>query len=213
MTLRPLPTPSGEPCSVGGEEPWASRSDEALAAAAARGCTEAFDELFRRFRGPVRELVVARTGTGRGRAEELTQDVFFEIYRSLASFAGRSDFRTWAYAVARNVCRYHQRRWRRRRRTRAESPIALTEIPDLAPDAAERLAAGERRREVRREVARLPDIYRSVLVLRDWEDLSYAEIAQVLEIPVGTVRSRLHQARARLAAALLEAPEEESDGV
>jgi RNA polymerase sigma-70 factor (ECF subfamily) len=213
--------------------------DEALAATAAgeaaatRRGQAAFAELFRRYRERVHRFVRWRMGEAALRpdeVEEITQEVFFQLYRSLAAYRGRSSFRTWLYGLAHNVCR-HQRR-RRGRRLRFERPEdsvgsdSWTEVPDLAPGALDRLESGELRRRVHRRVSELAPIYRDVLVLRDWEDLSYAEIAEALEIPVGTVRSRLFQARARLAVALTEIGtdigtydgadgerEEETDGV
>jgi len=185
-------------------ETRAGETDEALAAAAASGGA-AFDELFRRYAPRVRHFVAWQTGGGEDAVEELTQEVFFQVYRSLPRFAGRSTFRTWLYALAGNVCRHHVRRRKRRLHWFAspeEDGPAIDEMPDLAPTVVERLARRELHGEVRKQVARLPTPYRSVLLLRDWEDLSYAEIAEVLAIPVGTVRSRLHQARSRLAAAL-----------
>jgi len=187
-------------------------SDEHLAGAAAAGDHDAFARLYDRYRERLRCFVAWQVGGGGQRADELVQEVFFQTYRSLHRFGGRSRFRTWLYGVARNVC-LHDRRRRRRRPTLlhggtggedgagGEEP-ALEEIPDLEPGIAERLATAERRRAVRRELDRLPAIYRTALLLRDWEELSYAEMAEILAVPVGTVRSRLHKARAKLARAL-----------
>lgn len=204
--------------------------DEELAAAASGGASTrraeaAFGELFRRYRGRVHRFVrwhMEAASLRSDEVEEITQEVFFQLYRSLAAYRGRSSFRTWLYGLAHNVCR-HQRRRRssRRRFERSQGvlgPDAWTEIPDLAPGALDRMESGELRRRVHRRVSELAPIYREVLVLRDWEDLSYAEIAEVLAIPVGTVRSRLFQARARLASALVDdraedLAEEETDGV
>jgi len=199
---RPLGQPQGPPAEL------SASSDEALAAAAVRGCELAFVELFRRYRGRIDLLVRWYCRADDGAAEELTQEVFVELFRSLPRFAARSRFYTWFYALARNVCR--RRRWRVRRLRAVEvatddlDPAAWRRLPTLPPAAVERLAAGELRQEIRRKLAALPEIYRTVLVLRNWEEMSYAEIGALLEIPVGTVRSRLHEARARLAAAFAE---------
>ena len=198
-------------------------SDEDLAVAAAAGDHGAFARLYDRYRERLRCFVTWQVGGGDQRADELVQEVFFQTYRSLDRFGGRSRFRTWLYGVARNVC-LHDRRRRLRRPaigsggagapdragggTGAEEP-ALEEIPDLEPGIAERLALAERRRAVRRELDRLPAIYRTALLLRDWEELSYAEMAEVLAVPVGTVRSRLHKARATLARALRDLMDED----
>ena len=194
------------------------RSDEVLAATAGGGDDAAFVELFRRYRGRIEGFVRWQGAAEGDAAEELAQEVFVQLYRSLPAYAERSSFRTWLYALARNVCLYQRRRSRRLRAVERApeelGPQGWRRIPDLGPDAAERLAAGELRQRVRRQVAELPPIYRSVLVLRDWEDLSYAEIAELLEIPVGTVRSRLHEARTRLAGGLSDRREEDdNDGL
>lgn len=210
MKSRPrvLPLPEVErPCIPPAP---AAGSDEVLAAAAAES-DAAFDEIFRRYAPRVRRFVACQAGAGPDTVEELTQEVFLQVYRSLPGFAGRSSFRTWLYGLANNVCRHHRRRRTRRLRwfrAMGEDGPGLDQVPDLAPDAAERLARRELRSEVRRQVALLPAPYRSALLLRDWEELSYAEIAEVLAVPVGTVRSRLHQARARLAMALAPAEDE-----
>lgn len=201
--------------------PAEAAGDEELAAAvsgdAARGrrAEAAFAELFRRYRERVSLFVrwrMAPAGPTPDDVEEITQEVFFQLYRSLAAYRGRSSFRTWLYGLAHNVCRHQRRRRGRRRRFErpqdALGPEAWPEVPDPAPGALDRLESGEARRRVHRTLSELAPIYRDVLVLRDWEDLPYAEIARVLEVPVGTVRSRLHQARIRLAAALTEEGED-----
>ena len=206
------------------EVPIPSRPDEELAVLAGdrreagpgarSGIRDAaFDELYKRYRTRVRRLVGWRLAGDEETSDEVTQEVFFQLYRSLPRYAGRARFRTWLWSLVRNVCRYQIRvRTRVRRldgRQRAgerweEAEDPLAEIPAAEPDAVERMARGEMQARVRREVARLPEVYRTTLLLRDWEDMSYAEIAEALSVPVGTVRSRLHKARALLAASLAE---------
>jgi RNA polymerase sigma-70 factor (ECF subfamily) len=136
----------------------------------------------------------------------VTQEVFFQLYRSLPRYSGRARFRVWLWSLVRNVCRHRLRKLRRARALRPVErewePSEPREIADLAPGVVERLTRGELRERVRVEVARLPEVYRITLVLRDWDELSYVEIAEALSVPVGTVRSRLHKARALLADAL-----------
>lgn len=179
-------------------------ADEALVQQVAMGSAAAFEALFERYRDRVFQFVLWQLDSRRDLAEELTQEIFYQLYRSAATFRQRSRFRTWLYSLARNVCRHHERKHRRERR--ALDWEAVEEAPQLAegwsgngPDALERLAAAEVQARVRRAVASLPRLQRTVLVLRDWEDLSYQEIAVILEVPVGTVRSRLHNARGALA--------------
>jgi RNA polymerase sigma-70 factor, ECF subfamily len=177
--------------------------DEALASEVARGSAAAFEVLFERYRDRVFQFVLWQLDADRDVAEELTQEIFYQLYRSVASFRRRSRFRTWLYSLARNVCRQYQRKHRSAGRGRAaEGGEAGLLLPDGRPDPLERLTAAELQARVRRAVESLPPAQRAVLVLRDWDGLSYLEISRVLGIPLGTVRSRLHHARSALATAL-----------
>lgn len=185
------------------ETAGAAAKDEALIRQVARGSAQAFEILLDRYRDRIFQFVLWQLDGGRDLAEELTQEIFFQLYRSARTFRHRSRFRTWLYSLARNVCRQHQRR------SRSESGWVswgeegeAAAVADGRPGALERLAAAEAQARVRAAVASLPPLFRTVLILRDWEELSYKEIAQVLEVPVGTVRSRLYNARSALAAAL-----------
>ena len=208
--------PENRPAEAGAHrDRLADLADEALVAELAGGREAAFAELFRRYRPRIEQFVRWHASGRVDTVEEMTQEIFVQLYRSLPGYAGRSSFRTWLYALARNVCR-HRRRKRRRRLSFERPEEELGEqgwqrVPDLAPSVVDRLAAGELRRSVREEVDRLAPIYRTVLLLRDWEELSYAEIARVLELPVGTVRSRLHEARAQLTSALAALSRTEGD--
>jgi RNA polymerase sigma-70 factor (ECF subfamily) len=179
----------------------AGAEDEALVQSVAEGSDAAFETLFERYRDRVFQFVLWQLGAGRDLAEELTQEVFFQLYLSASTFRHRSRFRTWLYSLARNVCRHHERK--HRRESGALRWGEDNEAPVLSDggrsDALERLTAAEDRARVRQAVAALPREQRAALLLRDWEELSYQEIAAVLDIPVGTVRSRLHNARCALA--------------
>lgn len=202
--LLPRREPKVEVAFHPAEREPAAATDEALARELARGSAAAFEALLERYRDRVFQFVLwhldSPPAAGRDLAEELTQEIFFQLYRSAASFRHRSGFRTWLYSLARNVCRHHRRKHRRELPAggceEAERAPAFTPSP---PDPLERLAHAEDQARVRQAVATLPPQQRVVLVLRDWEELSYAEIAQVLEVPLGTVRSRLHHGRSTLA--------------
>jgi RNA polymerase sigma-70 factor, ECF subfamily len=184
-------------------------TDEVLVEAVARGSAAAFEALLERYRDRVFQFVLWQLDRGRDAAEELTQEIFSQLYLSAPRFHNRSQFRTWLYSLARNVCRHHERKHRRESGAlRCGEEEVAPEPAGGTPDALERLTAAETQAQVRRAVAALPRIQRAVLVLRDWEELSYQEIARVLQVPVGTVRSRLHNARSALAGALAKAREE-----
>jgi RNA polymerase sigma-70 factor, ECF subfamily len=189
---------------AGDPEPIAERrltsdSDEELVRACARGDEGAFTRLLERHRARVTQLVRWQLGGGSLWAEDVAQDVFVQLHRHAASFAGRSSFKTWLYAVALNVCRGHLRRERGARRAVESGDGTLAAVPDVSLGPLERLEKDERAALVRAAVERLTPAARTVLLLRDWEELSYEQMAEVLEVPIGTVRSRLHNARAALA--------------
>lgn len=134
----------------------------------------------------------------RAEADDLAQDTFIEAYRALSSFAKRSTFRTWLYGVARNVWRHHRRGSRCFPRHDVDETVLL-DIPDGRLDPFEALEQTRRQECVQRAIERLAPDHRAVIFLRDIETLSYEEIAHLLDVPVGTVRSRLHNARVKLA--------------
>jgi RNA polymerase sigma-70 factor, ECF subfamily len=139
-------------------------------------------------------------------AEDVAQDVFVEVHRSARTFQERSSFKTWLYAIAVNVCRDHLRRQGTpadRQARDAEAVDSLATLPDESLDPLQRFEQDERSALVHAAIERLTPTLRIVLQLRDGEDMNYNEIAHVLAVPVGTVRSRLHNARAALAKELL----------
>ena len=123
----------------------------------------------------------------RGRAEEITQDVFLKIWRALPDYDGRASPTTWVYTIARNTC-LSALRHEGYRRTRP-----LDEMPQ------EGIATHlHRDLEVAQHVAALPEIERQVITLFYWEDRSVDDVARALDLPAGTVKSHLHRARRRL---------------
>ncbi|HYV86886.1 MAG TPA: sigma-70 family RNA polymerase sigma factor [Patescibacteria group bacterium] len=177
-------------------------SDEALFRAYAGGDEAAFVRLLERYRNRVAHLVRCRLGPRSLWVEDVAQDVFVQVHRGARRFEGRSSFKTWLYAIALRVCRDHRRRQRTaadRSAIEFEEGPGLAALPDLSLDPLQSLVRGERSALVRAAVERLGPAHRTVLQLRDGEDMSYEEIARLLAVPVGTVRSRLHNARAALA--------------
>jgi len=131
-------------------------------------------------------------------AEDVAQEAFVQAYVKLRSFAGGSAFYTWLYRIAVNAA--ISKRRRRREQTSVESKreeLGLEPLDD-GERADERLLREERAAQVQRALSKLSDEHRTILVLREIDDCDYDEIAQILELPVGTVRSRLHRARLQL---------------
>jgi RNA polymerase sigma factor (sigma-70 family) len=173
-------------------------SDSELWERAAGGDPEPFGELFERHARSVYNHCFRRTASWAD-AEELTSAVFVEAWRRrhVVRPIGESA-RPWLLGVANNLLRNHRRSLRRYRAALARLPGPRPE-PDPADDVAGRLADERRMRRVLASVERLPRRDQEVLALCAWSELAYQEAATVLDVPVGTVRSRLARARARLA--------------
>ena len=186
--------------------PAVTDPDAILIQRAKGGDPRAFHELFVRHRTTVTRIVFRTLGPSPD-LEDVVQDVFLNVYRSLKSFRGDSKFTTWLYRLATNVTRMHLRRGRSRPRIVdadvPEHPPADAR-PQLTPDLAAEQA--ERVRALYRLLDRLTDKKREVLVLHDLEGNTASEIATLLEIPVLTVRTRLFYARKDLYALLAKEP-------
>ena len=136
--------------------------------------------------------------------EDMVQDAFLKAYTRLSSFQQQSSFYTWLYRIATNTILD----WIKRR---GRNPVQAVEDPEAAAGGSEREPMRPDARLEEKEVAaitrevlsELPEIFRTVLVMREFEELSYQEIADVLEISIGTVESRLFRARARFKQKLL----------
>ena len=178
----------------------ASRTDAELVALAHAGDVEAFGRLVERNQHYVYNAVYHLVGNERD-AEDIAQDVFVKAYRSIGRFEGRSKFSTWLYGIMLNSVRSFWRRRTRRPRLvqdaaeedeRAHDPAAEGRNPF------EESVRGERVEAVRAAIARLDEDLREIVVMRDIRGLSYEELADVLDLPDGTVKSRLHRARSAL---------------
>jgi RNA polymerase sigma-70 factor (ECF subfamily) len=184
----------------------AEATDEDLARRFVAGDAGAFDQLVHRHRDTIYRFVRWHLATAREEAEDVTQDVLLEMLRSLPRYEGRSRLRTWVLGLAHNLCR-------RRRRARQSGPAAgpgrrpgeeeLGAVAERAIDAEALLARRELQERVRSAIGALVPEHRDVVLLRELEGLSYQEIAAVLDVPIGTVRSRLHNARVALAECLV----------
>lgn len=165
-----------------------------LVEAAAGGSREAFDDLVRRHQGAIVGLARVMTA-GRGDAEDLAQEVFVRAWKSLRSFRGDSTFRTWLHRVAINVVRTSQSRQGRMMRM---FTAAREDRPDPPSEAEPVDATLARRQVIDRALASLPEDLRLAVTLRDLQGLDYREIAALLDLPLGTVESRIFRARQRL---------------
>ena len=132
-------------------------------------------------------------------AADLTQEIFLRVYRHLGSFGGRSSLKTWIFRIAVNHCRDRLSRWRPLTQPLGDDPsegeVAYAD-PSRGPE--ELAVAAEEGRLVAEGLAKLPPVFREAVVLRDIEGLSYEEIAEVLGVRIGTVRSRIARGRDQL---------------
>ena len=174
-------------------------ADRELVERAARGSREAFDELVRRHQRAIVSLARALT-RGSADAEDIAQDVFLRAWRGLGRFRGDSTFRTWLHRVAVNVVHSHTGRVGRLRQLllpRSDSVDADDPI-ERAPARTDLEAETLLRDAIDRALATLPEELRMAVILRDVQGLDYREIADVLDVPIGTVESRIFRGRQRL---------------
>ena len=160
-----------------------------------------FDQVYERFRRPVWRLA-RRFTESEDEALDTTQDVFLRVWRGLPGFRGEARLSTWVFQIAWNHIRAHRRKMGRQpllvREGANDNPELVDRTPDPQPDPEHRAAAVEMLDLVEAALRELPEHYQIVVWLRDGEDLSYDEIARVLDVPIGTVRSRIARARALL---------------
>jgi RNA polymerase sigma-70 factor (ECF subfamily) len=166
-------------------------TDEELVGRVAEGDEPALRELLRRYQEPLSHFVHRHTG-GRD-VEDLFQETWLRVVRNAARFQRDKRFSTWLFQIAVNLCRD----WHRRR------PPEPAEVPESAAGSSDPVDAGL---DAARLLATLPGPQREVLILRYYDDLSEEQTAEVLGIPRGTVKSRMHNALAGLAARVREEP-------
>jgi len=173
------------------------QDDGQLIRSACQGDTAAFGVLVRKYQARLCTSLTHVCGS-LDDAEDIAQEAFVQAYIKLRSFAGGSAFYTWLYRIAVNAAISRKRK--RREQTSVESKRDENGLEPLddGERADERLLREERAAQVQRALRRLSDEHRQILVLREIDDCDYDQIASILELPVGTVRSRLHRARLQL---------------
>lgn len=171
-------------------------SDAALLRSVGAGNADSLTRLYERYSGPLFGYLYRLAGD-RMTAEEILQDTMLAVWRSAAGFEGRSTVSTWLFGVARR-----QAHNRLRGRTGLEPIADLPDQPDHATGPDELAIAAAGGTPVAAAIDRLPEHHRDVIALVFVAGLPLADVADVLSIPVGTVKSRLHHARAAVAAAL-----------
>jgi RNA polymerase sigma-70 factor, ECF subfamily len=200
----------GESTGIGGPQAKAatiSFEDAALVEQCRRGDMLAFGSLVAKYQERIFNMVFRMCGR-RADAEELAQETFLKALERINQFRGQSKFYTWLFRIAANLTISHRRRGGRVRFQSLSGPeefeqnqadnltAAMAHKRNPAPEAA--AMAAETNRRIMDALEELDDEFRLVVVLCDMEGMNYAQIAQVLNLPIGTVKSRLHRARCEL---------------
>lgn len=190
-------------------------SDEELVAQCQSGDRESFSELVLRYQDRVVHIVAQRVGN-RETAFDIAQDVFVKAYKGLKGFKSEAGFYTWLYRIAINTTLSHRRKvMRRGTMVSLDQPLGSADdsgaslgqrVASEGPEPQQEITRRETINNLRQAIAQLPEEFNEVIVLRDLQGLSYDEVAEVLQCPVGSVKSRLHRARKKLAEILQRRP-------
>lgn len=177
-------------------------ADETLVHKIRQGDPQAFDELYERHGREVFRFAYGMCGA-RVAAEDCTQEVFLSVWQDNGGYrSGAGSVRAWLLGIAR-----HKMIDRFRRQSRVQLGLDATALADTAPTVDQHTGQRQRVARVRSAILALPVRYREVVVLCELEEMSYAEAAELIGCPVGTVRSRLHRAREQLARKLRSEPD------
>ena len=174
------------------------RSDEELVEACQAGEASAFDVLVARWEDRVRGAAY-RFLSSEDEARDVAQETFLKAYRGLSGFKRQARFSSWLYQIATNLCRDRLRR----RKTRPQVSLEALEeagpvIVESRPGADERLLERDLAAAVRRAIHALPEEQREVVILKEYQELTFLEIAQTLDVPVSTVKTRLYRGLVQL---------------
>ena len=175
----------------------ANQDDQQLIRQSLDGQSEAFGHLIRRYQDRLYNGMV-HILRSESEAEDVVQDAFVLAFTKLDSFKGNSAFFTWLYRIGYNVAITRIRRRRSTVSIEGNDETRRLDFPDKGPSPADRLQQHEQAVQLMRAMDRLSEEHRSILVLREMEGLDYDAIAEILDLPIGTVRSRLHRARTHL---------------
>jgi RNA polymerase sigma-70 factor (ECF subfamily) len=167
-----------------------------LARRATKADPRAWDEIIALYGERIYNLAYRFTGNW-AEAEELTQDIFLKLYNNLHRYRGDVPLVAWALRLSRNLCVDHYRQHRTRQQAEVVSDDVLVQLPGKSDPHHESWLA-QRRQLVHDTLATLPEDQATVILLRDLQGFSYEELAHFLEVPIGTVKSRLNRARREL---------------
>lgn len=195
---------SGNLSLLTGAQAGVSEEDSRILRGLRAGIESAYEELMERYEQPIYGIVYRLVGN-QDEACDVAQEVFLKVFRGVHSFRGRSSLRTWIYRIAVNEA-HNKRRWFARHRRREisiendgpERGNSLERAADPRRSPYDQVLDSENRTLIERALTRVNPIFCAAVVLRDIEDLSYEEIAEILQISLGTVKSRILRGREAL---------------
>lgn len=170
------------------------------------GNKDSFEILYRRYEKPVFDLIY-RTVMNASEAESLCQETFYRVVRARKKYMPVARFKTWLFQIAINLCRDSLRRMKHRSHLSLDSPLTSNNpgslelqevISDPAPDIADQVESEEMGSIIKAAIASLPEDEHLVLNLKEYQGMTFAEIAEILDCPVGTLKSLNHRAREKL---------------
>lgn len=178
-----------------------SPTDEELILRFQEGDLYAFEQIVHRYKEPLVNFIYHFLGD-RSDAEDVVQETFLRVYRNKHLYRNIAKFSTWIYTIASNLAKTELRR-RKRRRILSISQMGFDDkdydLPDDDIDTPEGIVDGEMKESIIREsIEKLPAKFKEVVILRDVQEFSYEEISEILDIPIGTVKSRVNRGRQRL---------------
>jgi RNA polymerase sigma-70 factor, ECF subfamily len=173
-------------------------SDEELVERFQRGDASAFDVLVRRWERKVQGAIYRLVGPGED-VRDLSQETLLKAYRGLRTFKKEARFSSWLYQIALNVCRDRMRRGRGKTYVSFDELVETGETGgELGPSALDLIEARDLSRQVAAAVAALPEEQREVVVLKEYQGLTFLEIAEALDVPLSTVKTRLYRGLGQL---------------
>jgi RNA polymerase sigma-70 factor, ECF subfamily len=201
---QPLLGNSGRLSILAGAQTGISEEDSRIVRGLRAGIEEAYEELIERFQQPVYGIVY-RLLDNQSDACDVVQDVFLKVFRSVASFREQSSLRTWIYRIAVNEA-YNHRRWFSRHcrcevsldQSGSENARCVEYATDPGRSPFDQALDSENRVLIEQALTRINPAFRTAVVLRDIENLSYEEIAEILQLSLGTVKSRILRGREAL---------------
>lgn len=205
-TFKTMTDSSAQDTTIHVEPDYSSKSDEELVQLFQSGHPTSFNEIVNRYKKPLFNTAFYMVSDYNA-ALDITQQAFVNAYEGLPDFRLESTLKTWLYQILKNLCYSHHRKEGRNQEipigeyasnSSSDDPGTFPEPETTSPPPTTQLLQQEKQKTLREALQQVKDDHRTVLILRDFQDHSYDEISNILEIPVGTVRSRIYRARQSL---------------